>query len=314
MKLVFFGGEPLIDKATIYNLSKELIGICDERQITYSAKIITNGFLVDDESSREMRELRIMEAQVTIDGVPETHNKRRSLRQAVAGSCDTYDTILENVNLLNAHGIFVHVRFNVDRENVHAIDDFVTTMAYRIHQHELVNLHLAPVMQLAERHKANQNLLTSQEFALHEVNFFRLCIENGFSHSLKSRYPSFRMCSAGNYHNYIVSPSGDLFQCVEDLSDERYAVGNVTQNEEDIIDFQAINAKKWRDYSILQDETCLHCKMLPFCVSECPRNRLYFGKKNCVDARIKLTELIKFFSQLDAPSLKNIFQGGNFNV
>ena len=45
LKIVWFGGEPLLAIDIIENISKQIIPFCDENNIIYNSDIITNGYL-----------------------------------------------------------------------------------------------------------------------------------------------------------------------------------------------------------------------------------------------------------------------------
>ena len=86
----WYGGEPLMGFDIIERISKEILTI---KNIQYSASIITNGYLLTEEKIKKLKELRVTDIQVTIDGDRETHNKKRPHIKGFG----TYDVIIENL-------------------------------------------------------------------------------------------------------------------------------------------------------------------------------------------------------------------------
>ena len=72
---------------------QELIELCEEKEITYSAGIITNGYLLTKENAERLKECQVGRVQITLDGPKEIHDVRRPL---VNGN-GTYDIIMKNI-------------------------------------------------------------------------------------------------------------------------------------------------------------------------------------------------------------------------
>lgn len=78
--VVWYGGEPLLEKNIIAGMSESFMKTCREFGVRYSASIITNGYLADADTVALLKDCGVSFAQVTIDGSPEIHNARRLLR------------------------------------------------------------------------------------------------------------------------------------------------------------------------------------------------------------------------------------------
>lgn len=82
-----------------------------ERGFTFSA--ITNGYDLDCfEALLSPNAIKFV--QITIDGIPERHNKRRIHAQGVP----TFDKIVNNIGMALRHGVKVSVRVNTDSDNI----------------------------------------------------------------------------------------------------------------------------------------------------------------------------------------------------
>lgn len=122
----WFGGEPLIAADIVESLSNRLIAICSEAGVEYSASMTTNGYLLNPERAEMCRSARISKFQITLDGVPESHNRQRLL----AGGGDTFDTILSNLRLLRdrTDEFRVRVRVNFAPNGIRHMPTFLTRL------------------------------------------------------------------------------------------------------------------------------------------------------------------------------------------
>lgn len=112
--ITWFGGEPLLAKEIIYYMSERLLEICQQADVKYVAGIITNGYLLDEETVLMLKKYNVESVQVTLDGIPEIHNKKRKLKDNRDES--TFDTIIENITCAKKHELQISIRVNVDRE------------------------------------------------------------------------------------------------------------------------------------------------------------------------------------------------------
>ena len=111
--VTWFGGEPLIGMPVIEELSRQLIELCEEKEITYSAGIVTNGYLLTKENAERLKECQVGRVQITIDGPKEIHDVRRPL---VNGN-GTYDIIMKNI--MDVKEVLpISLRINVDYDNI----------------------------------------------------------------------------------------------------------------------------------------------------------------------------------------------------
>lgn len=117
ISLLWYGGEPLLCKELIFDLSKKIIAIADENKIEYSATMVTNGYLIAEDPGivQKLKDSRISQFQITLDGPPEVHNIRRMLK---TDQGPTFARIFEGIKLLTTNEMNVSLRINIDRSNI----------------------------------------------------------------------------------------------------------------------------------------------------------------------------------------------------
>lgn len=107
IEVIYYGGEPLLMKDTIDEISSYLSRKYGKR---FTFAIITNGTLLDSEDVLRWEHLGLKVLKITIDGNKESHNKRRKYKNGKP----TYDDILANLKKINSR---VEIRINTVIDN-----------------------------------------------------------------------------------------------------------------------------------------------------------------------------------------------------
>lgn len=263
----WYGGEPTLELDTIVNLSKQLITLCEENDVTYFSDIVTNGYLLDAKMAEMLKECKVSRAQITVDGLKETHNARRILRSGEK----SFDTIIKNIDEIKDF-LTVNIRVNVDMHNVTQIDELSKFFLQDKGWKENPSFYLAPVESLTENCKANgSECYTSSEFLLMHTNSIRKIYEAGNHNIAKWIYPHPRAvgCSGIGYGYFVIDPNGKLYSCWSDIGNEEKSTGTLLPNGE---------VSETREYlrwlTLETPEKCKACKLLPICQSGCPYKRM----------------------------------------
>ncbi|MCC8940484.1 radical SAM protein [Bradyrhizobium sp. Arg62] len=109
LNIVWYGGEPLVGKDSIFRLSDLLISYCDKHKISYGAGIVSNAWFLNGEMAAQLYTRRVRWVQVTIDGDRGTHDMMRPLTSGQG----TFDRILDNIaEALDQTAISINARVN----------------------------------------------------------------------------------------------------------------------------------------------------------------------------------------------------------
>ena len=81
--------------------------------------MVTNGYLLTGEIAEKLEKLQIERLQITLDGEPGIHNKRRKL----AKDENTFEVIIRNIkNIIESdRNLQFIIRINVDNDNAKSI-------------------------------------------------------------------------------------------------------------------------------------------------------------------------------------------------
>lgn len=262
LSVVWYGGEPLLNFDSMVRLTK----MFKQLNIEYSAKIVSNGYLLSKEKADLMKDLAIRNIQITFDGSEEIHNQRRFL----LGGQPTYRKIMDNLKYLLSINkeITIDIRTNIDRRNKDDYNKFYQDFKSEIND-KRVTMYPGFVSDLLSSE------CVSPEFNISEGGYkaqFILDIFDKYGIEIKSFLPKYRRhsCVASKYFAFVIGPEGELYKCWRMVGNQKEAIGNVNDGSFDMVKFSKylIGA----DYTL--DSKCLQCEFITLCGGGCPLVRM----------------------------------------
>ncbi|MEV6690961.1 radical SAM protein [Micromonospora sp. NPDC051196] len=260
--VTWFGGEPLVGKKSLLRLSDAFIRRCDEAGVHYDASIVTNGYLLDEATCRELATRRVTSVQVGIDGPPAVHNQMRPL----SNGRGSFHTILTNLRMA-VDQLNVTVRVNIDGGNASRVEELFQLLAKEGFGGKLTVYpgQIVGVQQNVRAPSASYRggCFSKAEFAHEERRFLDLAAQYGLA---KPRLPSptGAPCTAVRVNELVVGSRGELYKCWDSVGDQNEVIG-------DIRDHASPNGRlaKWLSYDPFQNEECRGCIALPVCMGGC---------------------------------------------
>jgi len=262
--VTWFGGEPLVGKAPLLALSDRFIERSDAAGADYSADVITNGYLLDSEMCRDLRERRVVGVQVGLDGPPDVHDRMRPL----AGGRGNFWTIISNLH--HALDRFsVSVRVNVDSGNVDRVEELFVILRdegfsnrLTVYPGQLVGI----TKNLLAPSATYGGCFTNPEFAKAERRFLELAEHYGLATpSLPS--PTGAPCTAVRANELVVGSKGELYKCWNSVGDPLEEIGHIR----DVTDTNG-RLSKWLMYDPFSNDECRSCIALPVCMGGCAQH------------------------------------------
>jgi uncharacterized protein len=258
--VTWFGGEPLIGKRSLIALSDAFISRCSSR-VNYEASIITNGYLLDEQTCNQLRDRRVRSVQIGLDGPPEVHDKMRPQ----ANGSGSFTTILKN--LRHAVDYFtVTVRVNIDMSNFDSVEKLFRLLAdegfagkLSVYPGQIVGVRNNPLAPSA----AYQGCFSNPEFAKAEQHFLRLAEEYGLAAPFLPR-PTGAPCTAVRANELVVGSQGELYKCWDTVGDHKEVIGHIR-------DYKNLNGRlaRWLAYDPFSNKECRMCIALPVCMGGC---------------------------------------------
>ena len=257
--VTWFGGEPLLQKDLIYELSKRIIALCDESGIEYIASVITNGRYLDHDCLDKLMRLGVKYVQITLDGMPDLYCK---LKRA---SKDDFDAVVRNLELA-CRKLPVSLRINTDLSDKASVLQLIDHLfQYESIQKNAV-LHLANIDNFhtgsnCESFRFSRGLLEFTE----EID---IRLRQRYGSGIRYRNLVSRKkcpCKMARSTNACIAPDGFIYRCAEQINNKEYAVGNVLTG----LYFNEIEAQFGNFSHPLR---CQSCPLLPVCMGYCTRD------------------------------------------
>ena len=289
--ICWFGGEPTLCMPIIETLQNGLLELAGKHRIQVEpTSIISNGFLLDAAMARRMKEIGISEVQITIDGPPEVHDLRRKLRNGQG----TFARILDNVVAISDI-LQVGIRINVDRDNTDDACRVIEIFRDRQILHK-VKVYFAQVQSSGITcADIRDRCFGQEEFSKWQVKLYQTLIDRGIYHVDYPEVSGGITCGAVSNNSFVISPTGHIFKCWEELSlDPEKAVGSIFSSE--MTDGQRANQDKFRIWNPFKLSECRKCDILPICMGGCPIHSINAGHPDrgaCSPWKFNLGEMLE---------------------
>lgn len=262
LNVTWFGGEPLLAFDRIVSLTKKMQAL----GLSYSAGMITNGYLLTEEKLAKFKELTISSVQITIDGNEETHNSRRFLKSGG----DTYQRIMSNLEKVGklAPDTRFSIRVNIDRTNEQEYFEVYKTFRDKA----IPNVSVSPGFVNDSDENPNPCVCDSiAKSAFLKKAYYRYGQYNDIF------YPSAEVsvCGVRNPNAVVIGPVGELYKCWNDVGDFSRSYGTLRKG----ITNEAILLEYLAGADHLADPDCNACIFLTRCDGGCPYNRIKDMKK-----------------------------------
>jgi len=304
IKIIWYGGEPLLEKDIIINLQTRINKLCKKYDIDIkNCDLITNGSLLDKRTSNELAKIGMKDIQITIDGLENTHNKRRYYP---AEPTNNFKKIIENIKEANEK-LRVGVRINIDKNNKDEAYDLVKYLYQvgvwptNIFRHIYISSTTKSYCDFNNQQES-YSFFNRKEFALFNIDF-RIWLVNFYNRvsSDKSAMFSFDYpskftsgCGYSSHNNsWVISPDGGLHRCWETIGYKR-ETANMKDVIKNNIDVRTLANKEIPKIKTREAWGCLSCKLFPVCNTLCPYAPYAVEiQRICPDWKFALKEIMK---------------------
>lgn len=257
--LSWFGGEPLMAKQVVYELSAHAQRVCAQAGVHYSGSMTTNAFGMDRATFDRLVELGVNDYQVSIDGDEDEHNKTRKLMSGRG----TFHKIWENLLAMRDHpGRFkVLLRLHIHRENIDSMqalmpklhEAFGADPRFVIFMKAVGNWGGDSVRQMALLKNGDQ-VIEELRAQLETLGWFAARPVR------KSSAPAMvSPCYAAKPNSFVIRADGTLAKCTVAFNDKRNSVGHI--NDDGTLEILGDKVKPFMRGFQNMDEEELHCPM-----------------------------------------------------
>ncbi|MDI1451083.1 radical SAM protein [Polyangium sp. 6x1] len=273
--IILFGGEPLLRESrpiVEYIVQKAFaLGKASFSAVSNATELDAYRDLLGPEG--------ISFVQITIDGPPREHDKRR----IYADGSGSFERIAANVTMALELGVAVSLRMNVDRGNIVHLPALAAEFAARGWAgHPGFSAHVAPI------HASGENVdrkttfdswklrlameeLTAQNPIMASLEPVDGGLMEGASRIFEKRVdplPSFRTSFCGAHTTmYVIDPFGDIYACWERTGDPSIRIGAIREDGEVAMNSAVFAA--WRRRNVTSNPVCRKCRYAMHCGGGC---------------------------------------------
>lgn len=271
----FFGGEPLL--ASNLLIIKYIIEAAKALG-TASFWAISNATELDSYTEVLTSE-GISRIQITLDGPPVEHDKRR----IYSDGSGSFAKIARNLSMALDRGVTISVRMNVDRNNLFQLTELAEVIhAHRWDSYKNFSAYAAPIRAENEKVIKSTTMDTWElDEALTELtNQFPILsliqkLDDGIRlqarrlfRGAENMLPDFResYCSA-HTGMYIFDAFADIYACWERTGDPSIRIGHI--NENGSLDLDKTQIDMWRSRTVASNPVCSKCRYALSCGGGC---------------------------------------------
>lgn len=292
LDITWYGAEPLMGYKAINDLSKKLIKLCDKKGIGYSSSMITNGLsLKEGVFTNLVKNTRVTDYQITIDGIKETHDNSRMTKQGQPTFDIIFNNVIKAVNnpIYDQENCAITIRINVQRNNYKEVD-VLLDLIYQKGIHDKVFMSFAPIHDWGNNDADTEIGLTPDEYAEIEIEWEIKMRQLGFRKNSLIPSRTYSTCMTTSSDGELIDAKGEISYCWEVPyttgleKDDALVIGNLN-NEENVYksNYEEAPLRKW--YNDIRtgkhnSDNCKTCTFLPVCGGACPIS-WYKGKPAC---------------------------------
>ncbi len=292
LSLTYYGGEPLLELNKLLQFSNGFKTLVAKHDTKYTSFIVTNGYLLDKKTAEKLVRAGVTSALVTLDGLKETHDRYRPLKNGEG----TFDRIFNNIKE-SGKIIDITVRTNISKKSVDSVKKLIK---YFKDNDVNVGFDFQMIEVVPGLSKFSDDLLTLEEFAKIEVELYK----EVFKYFPDYKFNPFReirgaRCDALCKNSFVVEPDGKLYKCWGEVGSSKANVGVIKENGEIDTNYRL---DSWLSYSPFENDECKNCKILPLCMGGCVFNGVLHDKLHatpvkkpykCIPLKYNIDDMVK---------------------
>jgi len=222
--IAWFGGEPLLAKPVVYEISSYASNLATRYTgLTYTANMTTNGYLLCRETAETLVSLGVNSYQISLDGFQELHDTTRRK----ANSSGTFDRIWGNLLGLRDSNLdlAVTIRVHFTPDSVLQLDPLINAINAEFAADDRFCVYFKDVSRLGGSHD-DATRLFSYRLIKEARDYLNAKLTNQAQAASVDAFGSY-ICYASKPTSLLIRADGQLGKCTVALYDERNNLGRL---------------------------------------------------------------------------------------
>lgn len=224
LEISWFGGEPLVAKRVIYDISRHIINLSENgHRFSYAANMTTNGYLLDPATAETLASLGVTYYQISLDGPQAIHDRSR----VKANGSSTFARIWSNLLAIRdstlPFSIMLRVHFSPDTYT--ELDPLIEAINEEFGEDRRFTVYFKGISRLGGPNDANiRTFPDSMEDDVKAHLEGKLQYKEQIYTSPKDEV---YICYASLPNSLVVRSNGDLAKCTVALYEQHNRVGKL---------------------------------------------------------------------------------------
>jgi uncharacterized protein len=226
-EISWFGGEPLIARAVVEEISKHVQLISANHSVDYQSNMTTNGFLLNLDTAQTLVRLGITDFQISLDGPHEVHDRSRKK----ANGQGSFKTIWANLHALRESALRfkITLRVHFSPETVDSTTVLIKQINASFGRDSRFRVFFKAIERLGGPNDNSIPLFRHSNAIRHIDTMKTLLTDNLRGANEPGRHEPY-VCYASKPNSLVVRANGDITKCTVALYDQKNRVGKLCQD------------------------------------------------------------------------------------
>jgi uncharacterized protein len=253
LRIGWFGGEPLLAKNIILEISSYAMGLSKTIPgLYFDSGMSTNGYLLTLETAKELIANGVKDFQISFDGPASYHDKLRVLRNGKG----TFGRIWKNLLDLKCSPLEfkVNLRIHLSKDNIEILNELIDTVRVNFNNDDRFRVFFKSLVPLGGKNDAFLNCLNEKE-TQKIIHTLKSRLGKGISLAMEGR--DSYICYAGRPTSFVIRHDGRLVKCTVELDNPKNQIGRLKMDG--TLDIEQNKIRPWFKGAITLNREILRC-------------------------------------------------------
>ncbi|MCL6751921.1 radical SAM protein [Nostoc sp. CCCryo 231-06] len=225
LEISWFGGEPLLAKDVIFEISETILSLQEQNpDLNYAANITTNGYFLTKQVAEELINYGISSYQISLDGDRQLHDTTRVLSNGKG----SFDVIMSNLLALKQiqAEFTVLIRIHYQKSTFVELKSLIDTLNDNFGGDLRFQFYFKSVDKLGGENDEDIEALSPIEKAEIEAYLKNFVADSRQVYSMSNQY----ICYASKPNSLAIRANGRIAKCTVALDDERNDIGYIQED------------------------------------------------------------------------------------